>query len=121
MPVVDGEGQDLEWHLHAPLADLEAEAGALLLGEGLGAGGLDPKAGRRAFREWFAERKRDLQERVCSSPLSQDLVSNSGQDLTAIAALVLPIAIEYQLALVVAAILLRSGVVSFCASWSQTS
>lgn len=121
MSVIDGEDQDLRWYFKAPIADLETQAGALLLGEGLGAGGLDPRAALRAFREWFAERKRDLQDRVCSNPLNQDLVSNSGQDLTALATVVLPIAVEYQVALLVAAIMLRSGVVAFCADWSPTN
>lgn len=107
------------WLNGATLPELELAAGAILVGEGLGVGSVDPGSKRRAFRSWLREKEQEIQRRLCPNPVLRDLTGNSAQDVAAIATLLMPIATDHQLALLLAAILVRTGVTAFCANWSD--
>lgn len=60
--------------------ELYAVLGAALLGEGLGLSPEDADEFRRFGREWFANKHRELQRRICHHDRVQDLLGTTGSD-----------------------------------------
>lgn len=72
---------DATWYLKASTDDLYGQLGAILLGDGLGAASKDPGSQRRFGREWFHASAKKLQDLVCGSKLTTDVVQNTPGDL----------------------------------------
>ncbi len=119
MNLDSGDEVVFPWLSRASLSELEMAAGEILVGDGLGVGSVDPGSKRRAFRAWLQEKEQEIQRRLCPTPIVRELTGNSAQDISAIATLLMPIATNHQLALLLAAILVRTGVTVFCTNWSD--
>lgn len=116
---MDNVDHEPAWFLGATDDELFENIGRELLGEGLGVGGMDPAAWRRFGKDWYEANITKLQNVVCSNDLVRTSVTEAPQDLAGIALLLMPLLAAQQLALAVAAIILRSGVVLFCSTWDD--
>ena len=114
---MESVNHDAEWFVSASEDELLECVGRSLLGEGLGVDGFDPGAWRRFARDWLDANVSRLQRLVCSNELVRATVTEAPQDLAGIAMLLMPLLADQQLALAVAAIIVRSGLVLFCSTW----
>jgi hypothetical protein len=89
--------------------------GSILLGDGLGAGGIDPREAFRAGSKWIADRAERLRASVCGSQTFAQINGNAADDIAIVAAAIL--AHDAGWAAVgapVAAVLVRRGLQTFC-------
>ncbi len=111
--------ENASWYLDATEDQLFTRLGSILLGEGLGAGSIDPGSRRRFGHEWFDANLKKLQNKVCGSKLMTDVIQNTPGDLATVTTAILPLVNDQLLSIAVAAIILRTGIATFCAGWSE--
>lgn len=106
---------DIKWILQADEDELFGHLGRQLLGGGLGVGPEDDYESQRFGKEWFDARLTQFRTVICAQPFIRDLSGDLTGDIVDIAALILPLAGNQQLlALTVAGIVVRRGVIAFC-------
>lgn len=89
--------------------------GGVLLGDGLGAGGIDPREAFRAGSKWIADRAEKLRTAVCGSQTFAQINGNAADDIAIIAAAILAHEAGWAaVAVPVAAVLVRRGLQTFC-------
>jgi hypothetical protein len=106
---------DVEWALTASDADLFARAGSILLGSGLGVGSGDPGHNRDFFRDWWDARMDAIRSVVCTQSVVRGLGGDMNDDIVTLVPIVLDsVDGHVQAAVIVAAIIVRRGITSFC-------
>ncbi|MFF3400408.1 hypothetical protein ACFYW6_18005 [Streptomyces sp. NPDC002659] len=102
--------------------ELYSIVGSDLLGESLGIGPSDPDRSADFGRQWFAARRRELQREVCGNPKVQQMVIHHNGDKLAECAAVFEIlgdsGIHMGSAPVVAVLIVRLGLTTFCSGYS---
>ncbi|MFJ3927642.1 hypothetical protein [Streptomyces sp. NPDC090022] len=92
--------------------------GAQLLGEGLGLSPEDEEEKRRFGKQWFANKHREMQRRICHHERTQALIGTSGSDRLvdayAIEELVGEFAGDPATAALIAVLVARVGLGTFC-------
>ncbi|QGN49816.1 hypothetical protein GKC29_25315 [Micromonospora sp. WMMC415] len=108
---------NLEDHLEDDEEELLEALGDVLISEGIGFGSEDPDRRRRFAARWLADRQQDLKEHVCPHQMTQTLLADRPGALlmeVATVADVLAAAYGRPTASVVALILVRRGLATFC-------